>query len=155
MRKPAFNTGTFRLPNEATREGFVRFNPGPGSYSTRIKSIGSQFIDAKGADHIFKGLLSTQGTKDKKVFYTRENGGLKQHNQPLSMGITIREGVVMNPEAVKNTGPGHYEPQLTQDMQKVIPVRNIKSQGNARGHVESAAPKSFLPGTNWFQKQKV
>ena len=80
MRKPAFNTGTFRLPNEATREGFVRFNPGPGSYSTRVNSIGSQFIDSKGADHIFKGLLSSQGNRDKKVFYTRENGGLKQHN---------------------------------------------------------------------------
>ena len=41
LKKPAFNTGTFRLPNEATREGFVRFNPGPGSYSTRVNSIGS------------------------------------------------------------------------------------------------------------------
>ena len=58
LKKPAFNTGTFRLPNEATREGFVRFNPGPGSYSTRVNSIGSQYIDEKGADHIFKGLLS-------------------------------------------------------------------------------------------------
>ena len=58
MKKPAFNTGTFRLPNEATREGFVRFNPGPGSYSSRVNSIGSQYIGEKGADRIFKGLLS-------------------------------------------------------------------------------------------------
>ena len=40
-RKPAFNTATFRVPNEATASGFVSFNPGPGSYSTRINSIGS------------------------------------------------------------------------------------------------------------------
>ena len=80
-RKPAFNTGTYRLPNEATKEGFVRFNPGPGSYSTRINSIGSQFVDTQGADQIFKGLLTQNAqAKDKTVYYTRENGGLKQHN---------------------------------------------------------------------------
>ena len=35
------------------------------------------------------------------------------------MGITIREGVMMNKEAVNNKGPGHYEPSLPQDIQKV------------------------------------
>lgn len=134
MKKPAFNTATFRPPNEATKEGFVRFNPGPGSYSTRVNSIGSQYIDAKGADRIFKGLLSQQGTRDKKVFYTRENGGLKQHNQPLSLGITVRHGVQICQEAVLNQGPGKYEPKLPQDIQKV--VRNVKSQGNARSNAD-------------------
>ena len=77
-RKPAFNTGTFRVPNYATAEGFIRYNPGPGCYSMRSNTIGSQFIDAKGADHIFKGLLSQQGARDKQnVYYTREKGGLK------------------------------------------------------------------------------
>ena len=79
LKKPAFNTGTFRLPNEATREGFVIFNPGPGSYSSRINSLGSQFIDTVG-ENAFKGLLSQQGVREKKLYYTRENGGLKQHN---------------------------------------------------------------------------
>ena len=80
LKKPAFNTGTFRPPNEANSRGFVTFNPGPGSYSTRAKELGSQFIDTKGADGHFKGLLSSQGPRDKNVYFTRENGGLKQHN---------------------------------------------------------------------------
>ena len=45
MKKPAFNTATFRMPSEATQAGFVSFNPGPGEYSARVNSIGSQFID--------------------------------------------------------------------------------------------------------------
>ena len=116
-RKPAFNTGTFRVPNYATAEGFVRYNPGPGSYSMRSNTIGSQFIDAKGADQVFKGLLSHQGAKNNQnVYYTREKGGLKQHNQPLSLGKTVREGVILNKDAVENMGPGHYQPTLQQDI---------------------------------------
>ena len=57
-KKPAFNTATNRQPNEATKAGFVQFNPGPGSYSSRVNSLGSQFIDSRGADRIFKGLVS-------------------------------------------------------------------------------------------------
>ncbi len=59
LKKPAFNTGTFRPPGEANAQGFVSFNPGPGSYSTRIKELGSQFVDTSGADGHFKGLLSS------------------------------------------------------------------------------------------------
>ena len=113
MKKPPFNIGTFRPPTEASKHGFVSFNPGPGSYSTRINALGSQFIDVKDADKIFKGLVSQQGLRDKNAFYyTRENGGLKQHNQPLSLGQTNREGVVINPQHLLNKGPGHYNPKL-------------------------------------------
>ena len=77
LKKPAFNTGTFRLPGEANERGYVAFNPGPGSYSTRINSIGSQYVDVKGTDKHFKGLLTSQGAREKNVYFTRENGGLK------------------------------------------------------------------------------
>ena len=83
----------------------------------RSNTIGSQFIDAKGADQVFKGLLSHQGAQNKQnVYYTREKGGLKQHNQPLSLGKTVRQGVILNKDAVENTGPGHYQPTLQQDI---------------------------------------
>ena len=77
MKKPAFNTGTFRLPNHANDLGYVSFNPGPGSYSSRMNSLGKHFVDVKGSDKHFKGLLSSQGIRDRNVYFTRENGGLK------------------------------------------------------------------------------
>jgi len=51
-------------------------------------------VDTKGADSVFKNLVQQQAVlKEKAVFYTRENGGVKQHTQPLSLGKTIREGI--------------------------------------------------------------
>lgn len=108
--------------------GYVSFHPGPGSYSTRINSIGSQYVDVKGSDKHFKGLLSSQGAREKNVYFTRENGGLKQHNQPLSLTRTMREGVDLRKEMLENTGPGHYEPKHPDDIQKNQSLgRNVKS----------------------------
>lgn len=42
-RKPAFNTGTGR-DTRAQMPTVGSFNPGPGSYSTRISSIKTQFV---------------------------------------------------------------------------------------------------------------
>lgn len=77
LKKPAFNTGTFRNSDAFNAN---TFNPGPGSYSTRLNSIGSQFVDVRGTDKNFKGLLSSQGAREKNVYFTKENGGLKQKN---------------------------------------------------------------------------
>mmetsp|Transcript_23407 Transcript_23407/g.31361 ORF Transcript_23407/g.31361 Transcript_23407/m.31361 type:complete len:141 (-) Transcript_23407:2628-3050(-) len=132
MKKPAFNKGTFRLPNQANNLGFVSFNPGPGSYSTRINSLGSQYVDVKGKDKHFKGLLTSQGGHEKNVYFTRENGGLKQHNQPLSLKRTVREGVDVRKEMLENTGPGHYEPKHPADIQKKKNTRAVKSQATKR-----------------------
>lgn len=64
------------------------------------------------------------------------------------MGKTIREGLDLNGEALKNQGPGHYDPKHPADIQKK-PIRATKSQGANRGKLEG-----FKAGTNFFQKQK-
>ena len=63
------------------------------------------------------------------MYFTRENGGLKQHNQPLSLNRTMREGVELTKEQLENTGPGHYEPKHPADIQKTQyrTARNVKS----------------------------
>ena len=39
----------------------------------------------------------------------------------------MREGVILNKDTIKNSGPGAYQPNLPQDIQKVVATRNIKS----------------------------
>ena len=104
------------MPNQANSLGYVSFNPGPGSYSSRINSLGSHFVDVKGSDKQFKGILSNQGGKDGNVYFTRENGGLKQHNQPLAMNKTGRKGIDYSRDMLMNTGPVHYEPKHPADI---------------------------------------
>lgn len=58
------------------------------------------------------------GQGENKFYYTRENGGLKQYNQPLSLSTTTREGFKLNKGvgSIANIGPGYYNPALPQDI---------------------------------------
>ena len=103
--KPPFNVKTSRKPVEAGQEGFVVFNPGPGSYSTRVSSIKNNFV---GKDSTFSGLVSAQGKREDFVYYTRENGGLVKRVQPLKLDKTEKKGVQVK-KGPPNVGPGAYK----------------------------------------------
>jgi len=97
MKKPAFNASTGR---EATvNSTATSFNPGPGSYSTRISSIKTQFVKKEwnketNKDKIRNSKLSpvNQLTKEEEsgvdqppFFYVKERGGYVKHYQPLAV----------------------------------------------------------------------
>ena len=97
---------TSRPTPAAGMEGFVKFNPGPGSYSTRVSSIRNNFV---GRDSGFSGLVSQQGKREDFVYYTRENGGLIKHVQTMKLDKTVKQGVVSKGDRAK-LGPGAYRP---------------------------------------------
>jgi hypothetical protein len=43
-KKPPFNVQCQRVDAAATKAGFLTFNPGPGSYTTRMSSIKTNFV---------------------------------------------------------------------------------------------------------------
>ena len=74
QRKPPFNTATFRKSLHAGKEGFVTYNPGPGSYNTKVEGIKSNYVTK---NSFFAGVLGD--VDEEGVYYTRENGGLIKH----------------------------------------------------------------------------
>ena len=44
MKKPPFNTATFRKSQHAGEKGFVTYNPGPDTYNTKVGAIKHNFI---------------------------------------------------------------------------------------------------------------
>ena len=82
----------------------MKFNPGPGSYSTRVSSIKKTFV---GRDSGYSGLVSTKGKAEEFVYYTKENGGLIKHVQTMKLDRTVKDGVGMNKDR-PIMGPGSY-----------------------------------------------
>ena len=103
-KRPPFNVRTSRPEPAANKEGFVKFNPGPGSYSTRVSSIKKTFV---GRDSGYSGLVSTKGKAEEFVYYTKENGGLIKHVQTMKLDRTVKDGVGMNKDR-PIMGPGSY-----------------------------------------------
>ena len=60
-------------------------------------------------DSGFSGLVSAQGKREDFVYFTRENGGLIKHVQPLKLDKTVKKGVQVKKGPV-NMGPGAYNP---------------------------------------------
>jgi len=98
---------TNRPHGAAGKEGFVTFNPGPGSYSTRVSSIKNNFVSQ---DSSFSGLVSQQGKREDFVYYTRENGGLIKHVQPLKLDKTQKAEITVIKKGEAKIGPGTYHP---------------------------------------------
>ena len=97
---------TSRPTPAAGAEGFVKFNPGPGSYSTRVSSIRNNFV---GRESGFSGLVSQQGKREDFIYYTRENGGLIKHVQTMKLDKTVKDGVQIKRGGLR-AGPGAYRP---------------------------------------------
>ena len=83
----------------------MKFNPGPGSYSTRVSSIKKTFI---GRESGYSGLVSTHGKPEEFVYYTKENGGLIKHIQTMKLDKTVKDGVGMAKDKKRQVGPGFY-----------------------------------------------
>ena len=119
MKKPAFNAGTGR---EATVNSTgSSFNPGPGSYSTRISSIKTQFVKKEwnkeaSKKHIRDSKLSPvnqlsneeeAGGDQLPFFYVKERGGYVKHYQPLAVDRLQRTGC--KEVAGSGIGPAYYK----------------------------------------------
>ena len=66
MKKPPFNTSTFRKSQHAGKEGFITYNPGPGSYNTKVWGIRSNFVSK---DSYFSNVI--QKPDEQGVYFTR------------------------------------------------------------------------------------
>ena len=107
-KKPPFGVGTYRPNATAGRHGETNFNPGPGSYSTRMSSIRNQFV--RSSDDEFAQVINQTVDGRKKGFYfTKQNGSLVKHPEPLAVDRTRRQGMTFNKEALNTVGPGHYD----------------------------------------------
>ena len=70
--KPPFNVISIRKEPAAGKEGFVTFNPGPGSYTTRMSSMKTHYVarDTK--------IAPSFNQYEPGYFFTSNNGGLKK-----------------------------------------------------------------------------
>ena len=85
----------------------MTYYPGPGSYNTKVSGIKQNYVTK---DSFFSGVVPQ--SEEQGVYYTRENGSLIKHTQPLALDKTMKEGIMYNKEQVENVGPGYYQPKL-------------------------------------------
>lgn len=71
--KPAFNVISIRKEPAAGKEGFITFNPGPGSYTTRMSSMKTHYITRE-----MKIAAPSLKQEEPGYFFTKNNGGLKK-----------------------------------------------------------------------------
>ena len=97
---------SIRKDPAAGQEGFVVFFPGPGSYTTRMSSIKTNFVPR---DAHRQTVLSSISKQEPGFYFTRDKGGLTKHIQPLKLDKTKRQDWQL---AATNPGPGKYDPIL-------------------------------------------
>ena len=76
QEKAPFNVKSIRKDPAAGQEGFVVFNPGPGSYTTRMSSIKTNFVPR---DTHGQTVLSSISKQEPGFYFTRDKGGLTKH----------------------------------------------------------------------------
>lgn len=87
-KKPPFNVSCPRTDPAASPNGFVSFYPGPGSYTTRMSSIKTNFVVRESQGQT---VLSSLTKAEPGYYFTRDKGGLSKHIQPLKLDKTKRQ----------------------------------------------------------------
>ena len=75
-KKPPFNVSCPRRNPAESPNGYISFHPGPGSYTTRMSSIKTNFVQRESQGQT---VISSLTKAEPGYYFTRDNGGLTKH----------------------------------------------------------------------------